>query len=145
MTYIHTQNGLLIKVCVLSSIVLTIVVISLNGWVSPVAFTLYGVTLVMLILLWLFGSLMVQVSAEELLHYFGPGFWRKTYLLLDITSAKKVRNSWIYGWGIRLTPHGWLYNVSGLDAVEVELRSGRKLRIGTDDPDGLIAALQPSS
>jgi len=91
---------------------------------------------------WLFSSLTVEISDEELYHYFGPGFWKKTYLLSEIETVTQVRNSWIFGWGIRLTPHGWLYNVSGLDAVQIELRSGRKVRIGTDDPGGLLSALR---
>jgi hypothetical protein len=53
-----------------------------------------------------------------------------------------VRNKWWYGWGIRLTPHGWLFNVGGLDAVELELASGRKFRIGTDEPQGLLNAIR---
>jgi hypothetical protein len=32
--------------------------------------------------------------------------------------------------------------VSGLDAVELELKSGDIRRIGTDDPRGLAAALR---
>jgi hypothetical protein len=35
-----------------------------------------------------------------------------------------------------------LYNVSGLDAVELKLKSGEVRRIGTDNPQGLAAALQ---
>jgi hypothetical protein len=37
---------------------------------------------------------------------------------------------------------GWLYNVSGLRAVEVGLKSGRKYRVGTDEPERLEAALK---
>ncbi len=113
-----------------------------NGWVSPVSYSLYGVVLVMVILLWLFGSLTVEVTDDELMHWFGPKFWKKSYLLHDIESVEMVKNSWIYGWGIRLTPYGWLYNVSGFDAVQIQLRSGRKFRIGTDDTKGLASALQ---
>jgi hypothetical protein len=36
-----------------------------------------------------------------------------------------------------------LYNVSGLDAVELRLKSGQVRRIGTDDPHGSAAALKP--
>jgi hypothetical protein len=97
--------------------------------------------LIFVVLTWLFGSLTIEVDGEELCHYFGPGFWKKTYLLSDIELVEQVRNSWIFGWGIRLAPHGWLYNVSGLDAVQIQLRSGRKFRIGTDDPQGVISAI----
>jgi len=38
---------------------------------------------------------------------------------------------------------GWrLYNVSGLDAVELHLENGDIRRIGTGDPKGLAAALK---
>ena len=35
-----------------------------------------------------------------------------------------------------------LYNVSGLDAVELRLKSHEVRRIGTDDPQGLVEALK---
>jgi hypothetical protein len=46
------------------------------------------------------------------------------------------------GFGIRMRPGFRLYNVSGLDAVELRLKSGDVRRIGTDDAAGLAAALQ---
>jgi hypothetical protein len=49
---------------------------------------------------------------------------------------------WRNGFGIRIGPGFWLYNVSGLDAVELRLRSDEVRRIGTDDPEGLAAALK---
>jgi hypothetical protein len=123
------------------AIVLCLGIAGLNSFASPVSFSLYGVIVLLLLLTVLFRSLTVEVDDEELRHYFGPKFWKKTYLLQDIESIEQVRNSWIFGWGIRLTPHGWLYNVSGLDAVEITLRSDRKFRIGTDDPQGVLAAV----
>ena len=33
-------------------------------------------------------------------------------------SITTVTNSLIFGWGIRYIPDGWLYNVSGIKAVE---------------------------
>jgi len=53
-----------------------------------------------------------------------------------------VKNHWYYGWGIRLTPHGVLYNVSGFYAVELRLRTGKEFRIGTDVPQELDAAIR---
>jgi hypothetical protein len=34
-----------------------------------------------------------------------------------------------------------MYNVAGLDAVELVLASGKKFRIGTDQPDELRSAI----
>jgi len=59
-----------------------------------------------------------------------------------ITSAEALQNHWIYGWGIRWIPNGWMWTVSGLEGVEVALVSGRRFRIGTDEPEQLAAAIQ---
>ena len=56
--------------------------------------------------------------------------------------AQPVTNKWYYGWGIKRTPHGWLFNVSGLQAVEITLRSAKKYRIGTDEPERLADAIR---
>ena len=141
MHYRHTQPGTLTKIILSLSIVFCFVVAAINQLMSPVAYSMYGMIALLIGIGWLFGSLTVEVDDEELRHWFGPGFWKKSYSLHEIESAEHVRNSWIFGWGIRLTPHGWLYNVSGLDAVQVHLRSGRKFRIGTDDPQGLLASI----
>jgi hypothetical protein len=145
MQYQHTQKGTLARVIVAMFIALSFVTAGIAGWKGPVGYSLYGIDIFIIVLLWLFSSLTVEVDGEELRHFFGPGFWKKSYLLIDIQSVKQVRNSWWYGWGIRLTPHGWLYNVSGLEAVEVRLPKGRTFRIGTNDPEGLCTALQSAT
>jgi hypothetical protein len=63
----------------------------------------------------------------------------------EIRDARAVRNRWFYGWGIRLTPHGWMFNVSGLDAVELDLPNGRRFRNGTDEPERLLAAIRQAT
>lgn len=73
---------------------------------------------------------------------FGLTKWpRTTIRLRDVASARTVRNSPFYGWGIRYTPQGRLWNVWGLDAVELQLRDGRRFRVGTDEPHELLNAL----
>ena len=47
--------------------------------------------------------------------------------------------------GIRWWGHGWLYNVSGFKAVEIELASGKRLRIGTDEPERLAQAISAAT
>ena len=146
MHYKHTQPGTLLRWILGLGLITTVgVALGIDGVSSEdLKWFWLGflpVPIILCLCVWLFGSLTVQIEDGELSHWFGPGFWKKSYQLVDIESATAVRNSWIFGWGIRLTPHGWLYNVSGLDAVQIELRSGRKLRIGTDDPHGLVEAI----
>lgn len=89
-----------------------------------------------------FGWLTVQVSRDSLRLRFGVGLVRRRFAIADLRAARAVRNPWYYGWGIRYTPHGWLFNVSGLDAVEIDLTSGRRYRIGTDEPQELLRAIE---
>lgn len=63
-------------------------------------------------------------------------FWRKI-AFSRIVSARPVINSWISGWGIRKISGGWMYNVSGFGAVELELSDGGRFRVGTDRPEEL--------
>ncbi|HEY88311.1 MAG TPA: hypothetical protein G4N98_01070 [Thermoflexia bacterium] len=103
-----------------------------------------GVLLLLLVTLFLFYALTVQVEADSLEFWFGTGLIRKQLPLKEIVHAQIVRNPWYYGWGIHLTPHGWLYNIAGLQAIELELHSGKKVRLGTDEPEQLLAALKAS-
>ena len=98
-----------------------------------------AITLVMLA----FSRLTITVTNESLVTSFGVGWPKHTEVVDGIVSAKEVRNTWIQGWGIRKISGGWMYNVSGYDAVELELRSGKKFRAGTDEPAALAAAIAP--
>jgi len=100
------------------------------------------VAALLLVVLVLFSTLTVVVRPREVDIRFGPGVIRKRYALGDFVSVNVVRNRWYWGLGIRLIPKGWLYNVSGLDAVELVRKNGRVVRIGTDEPEALAAALR---
>lgn len=91
---------------------------------------------------WLMGGLSVTVTERSVTAAFGPGLIRRTITLDRIESVKTVRNSWLTGWGIRLIPSGWMFNVSGRDAVELKLQGGGSFRIGTDEPQQLEAAVR---
>lgn len=95
------------------------------------------VGLVLLLCMVIFGSMTVTVNDTTVTVQFGPGPIRKTIQLLDIDSCRAVRNPWWWGWGIRRIPSGWLYNVSGFDAVELVMKNGRIFRLGTDEPQAL--------
>ena len=93
----------------------------------------------------LFSTLTVAVTETDVLVKFGPGLIRRRFPLDAIRDARAVRNEWYYGWGIRMLPKGLLYNVSGLDAVELEMKDGQTHRIGTDEPAELSKAIRDAS
>lgn len=136
--YHHKQIGTVIIVSMIIAEILCLVSFALAG------ITLIGalVAIVLLVSLSFFGTLTVLIDEKYLIIKFGNGLIGKKFLLMSVTSARKVRNPWWYGWGIHFTPRGLLYNVSGFDAVEITLKTGKIFRIGTDDPVGLEQALK---
>lgn len=139
-SYTRTQTGWLLRLFV---ILPTPFLVAL-GPVIPdrrAFYVLAPMIIVLTLVTMLFTTLTIEADAQELRWHFGPGVWRKKISRRDIVSAKAVRNPWWYGLGIHRTPHGWLYNVAGLDAVEVGLASGVTVRLGTDEPDKLAAVL----
>jgi hypothetical protein len=42
---------------------------------------------------------------------------------------------------MRWTPRGWLWNVSGLEAVELHMTNGTNFLVGTNEPHRLLEAL----
>jgi hypothetical protein len=98
-------------------------------------------TIALLAIVLLFSRLEVSVSDGRIVAAFGFGRPHREVELTDITAVRQVRNSWIQGWGVRRISHGWMYNVWGLDAIEVELSSGDVFRIGTNDPENLFAVI----
>ncbi len=138
-TYRHTQIGLALRVaCMLGAVPMI-----LAGALVGKALLLAPLALLFAALGWCFGALTVEVTRAELVWHFGGGLWRNSVARTDIVSATAETNPWWYGWGIHRTPHGWLYNVAGLRAVEVSLRDGTSFRIGSDEPERLARMLQP--
>jgi hypothetical protein len=120
-----------------AAVVLIVVLSTQTGW-HPVA---VAVLVLLVAALGMFCCLTVEIDGRRLRCFFGPGLIRRTIAVHKIVSAQPVRNRWYYGWGIRLTPTGWMFNVAGLDAIELGLASGARFRIGTDRPGEVIAAL----
>ena len=136
--YRHTQVGYLI-IATMAAVMVWIGVVLAN---SGINWTAIGGLVVIAVALVFFSSLTVVIGEDEVEARFGPGPIRKRFKLNEIESCQAVRNHWYYGWGIRLTPHGVQYTVSGLDAVEIKLRTGKKFRIGTDVPQELEEAIR---
>ena len=141
--YHHTQPGTLNRVIFGASVVIFVVLAVFLGNGDPTAmWVMLMVCGILVVSLALFHALTVEIRHGKLRVRFGIGLIHKTIEVRDIEQVEAVRNRWWYGWGIRLTPHGWLFNVSGLDAVQVTLRNGRTYRIGTDEPQTLCAAIE---
>jgi hypothetical protein len=138
--YQHTQlSTLMLATLVCGAIFFAAMAYTLP---SPGRWAMLAGAIGLVVVAWLFSSLTVSVSENELQWRFGPGLLSYRMALADIAGVSIVRNSVLNGFGIRMRPGFRLYNVSGLEAVELRLKNGDVRRIGTDDARGLAAALR---
>lgn len=84
----------------------------------------------------------LSVDAEAVRWRYGLFGWPNwTLPLADIRQVEPARSSWIEGWGIRRTKEGMLYNARGPGTVRLTLKDGRRLRLGSDEPERLAAII----
>jgi hypothetical protein len=135
--YRHTQTGwVIIGALLLPVAILSVVAFAARTWLPLISIV------PLVLLLPLFASLTVEVDDEAVAIRFGSGLIHRRVSLADIALVSGVVNCRWCGWGIRIIPDGRLYNVSGARAVELLLADDRRVRIGTDDPEGLAAAIR---
>ncbi|MFH1233332.1 MAG: hypothetical protein V1649_01615 [Patescibacteria group bacterium] len=136
--YKHTQKGYLIIISfiVIMFFIANLMIIHGFNWTNFLALIIFGISLI------LFSALTVIIDEDNLKIFFGFKIIHKKFSLKNIESCQIVKNPWYYGWGIRLIPNGWLYNVSGFEAIEIKMKNGKKYRIGTDVPNDFEKAIK---
>ncbi len=138
-TYKHKQWGLftLIAMPLIAAIILRI------NYSFPLPAAGIGVLFGVLTLVAItFSSMTIEVNESEINWYFGPGLFKKSLPLEEVGQCKKVKNPLWMGIGIHAFGTGWIYNVSGLLGVEIELKGGSFIRLGTDEPNYLVQAIE---
>lgn len=90
-----------------------------------------------------FARLTTRVDRTGISWSFTFGIPARHIAFAELERAELTTTSIFEGWGIHWTArHGWLWNVWGFRAVELFLRNGRRVTLGTDDPHGLAAAIE---
>lgn len=122
------------------------------GWIGAfiaLAWNLIGADIplmvfsaILVLVAFLFHGLTIKVSDKNVSWAFGPGVFGKTVTFDEIESVRAVSNSFRHGIGLRITHDGWVYSVSGFSAVELAMKDGTNYRLGTNDQEGLLAALK---
>lgn len=136
--YSHTQSGTVTRIAAAVALAAAIYTVARLG-PHPILWLAIGIAVIGVFSL---SSMTIEADQNRLTFWFGFGWPRRSFPLAEIQSWTAVRNPWWYGWGIHMTPHGWLYNVGGLGAVQLELQDGRQLRVGTDEPERLCEAIK---
>jgi hypothetical protein len=85
--------------------------------------------------------LSVEVDERRVSISFGVGLIKRNFPIADIVRCSQKRITMWHGWGIHWTGNGWVYNVFGLDGVELTFQNGSVAIIGTDQPRELERAI----
>jgi hypothetical protein len=139
--YRHTQVGWVTLGSIGGGVVLMAVLLAGIRELAGVSL----VALPMLLIGLLFATLTVEVDARELRVSFTFGVVRRRVPLSGLRRCTVVTNPWYYGWGIHKLRGGWIWNVSGFDAVELVLADDSLWRVGTDEPDALVRVLEAAT
>jgi hypothetical protein len=135
----YNQFGTFSVAVMLPILIFLIIMLLVTGFNDRVpALILIFVIITFIICLLIFYKLTIDIDDTHLAFRLGIGMVKKKYALKDIAECRPVKNNVLYGIGIRVTADGWLYNVSGLYAIELTFKNKKsKVRIGTDKPEEL--------
>jgi len=93
-------------------------------------------SLIMIVALLFFYKITIEIDDTFISFKLGIGWFGRKYRIDNLISCKSVKNSIWYGMGARLLPNGWLFNVSGLKAIELSFKDKKSIiRIGTNKPE----------
>jgi hypothetical protein len=142
--YEHTQAGWPMRIAFVAASVVLVVLAAMPELSDRPAppLVLIAAAALFAVIGWTWGALTVRIQGGQLQVRFGLGFPRKSLPLGEIAAVEVTRTTFLEGWGLRRTRRGWLYNVSGFDAVLLRLTNGRSVMVGTDEPRRLKAAIE---
>ncbi len=144
MKYTERQIGWTVIVPVPGILVL-LLIFYINQWGNnPISYSgLLIMSLLFIICLLLFFQMRTSVDNEKIKISYGIGLIKKTIDIHNIERIEIVRNKWYYGLGIRIIKNGWLYNIHGLNAIELKLKNSKSIiRIGTADNKKLMKEIE---
>ena len=137
--YEHRQGGGFTRLTFIIAIVLLPVLYAMD---PNAGLALLIATPFLLLVFAAFDGLTIRIAGDELAWRFGHlGYPRGHVKLAEIAASSVTRTTFWDGWGIRLTRRGWLYSVSGYDAVLIKRTNGKTFLLGTDEPRKLKAAI----
>lgn len=108
------------------------------------------VTALVMIAVYLLGVAMfyawtIEVTSETIRGWFGIGLVRKTIPLSEVQAVRTIENPWYYFWGIKSVPGGWWWAIAPGPGVEITLKNGRIVQLGTDQPEQLCQAIEAAN
>jgi len=138
-----TQFGTFYVIVMLPIFIFSLIMLFMKGFDNFVMGAVFSVLAVsLLICLLIFYKISIYINETYISFKLGIGLVSKKYLIADIKSCKPVKNEPLFGIGIKIIPNGMLYNVSGLQAIELTFKNRKsKIRIGTNQPEEIASTI----
>lgn len=88
--------------------------------------------------------LTIRVDAAAVTWHLGWGFPGGSIAIGAIDRVEITQTNLLEGWGLNwsIWQNGWLWSVGGFQAVKIFKTAGSSVTLGTDDPQGLVAAIE---
>lgn len=138
--YRHTQYGaLMFVVFLLTGVLIAVVAVAIIGEGRMLAAII--MICVYLLGLGMFYASTIEISEGQVKFWFGIGIVRKTIALSDIQSSMEVDIPWYYFWGVKSIPGGWYWSIAPGTGVEIVLKNGSIVLMGTNQPKELKQAI----
>lgn len=113
-----------------------------NNPLSNLGLIIFSLIIFLLIALIWFIQLTTEIDENEIRMQFFP-FVKKKILWKDVKSTEIVNYGFAGGWGIRMgSKYGTIYNIKGNKGFAIELITGEKFLIGTQNEIELKKALE---
>ena len=119
-----------------------VIILLIAAQSAPQKPEIWGGMALVLATLAMFYCLTVSIDKRILRFRFGIGIIGKIIKIDECESVTQVRNPWYYGWGIHYVSRGWIFNISGFDGIELKLKNGKIIILGTDEPEELLRAIR---
>ncbi len=104
---------------------------------NPIPLLATVLTSSVLFIVWLlFYKLTITIDDKSITASFGIGVIKKALQIenINISSIEKIKTPWYYGIGLRITPHGILYNTKTGFAIKLtSSKNAKSVLIGTSE------------
>ncbi len=144
MKYTERQIGWVIILPILALIGFQVVLFTNQWGENPLNLSsLVIISLILMVCLLLFFQMKTTVDNEKIQILFGIGLIKKIIYIRNVKEVSIVTNKWYNGLGIKIINNGWMYNIQGLNAIELKLKNTKSIiRIGTADSEKLKQAVE---
>ena len=135
--YKQTQYGTFITTIISVIAISTGTLFVLQTGNTPITWALLtSILLLFLLIILTFYKLTITIDNDndKIEAKFGVGLLKRSLKIKDINydSIENIKVPMLYGIGIRLTPHGWLYNVKTGNAIKIKSNNSTFF-VGTED------------